>query len=48
MLDLRRLGIGVREVVNRIEQAVIDTLGTWNPSIASIPAVFGVCRSPRC
>jgi len=30
MLDLRRLGIGVREFVNRIEQAVIDTLGTWN------------------
>jgi lipoyl(octanoyl) transferase len=30
MLDLRRLGIGVRELVNRIEQAVIDTLETWN------------------
>jgi len=30
LLDLRRLGIGVRELVNRIEQAVIDTLGNWN------------------
>jgi len=30
LLDLRRLGIGVREFVNRIEQAVIDTLAEWN------------------
>jgi lipoyl(octanoyl) transferase len=30
LLDLRRLGIGVREYVNRIEQAVIDTLADWN------------------
>ena len=30
LLDLRRLGIGVREYVNRIEQAVIDTLAEWN------------------
>lgn len=30
LLDLRRLGIGVRELVNRIEQAVIDTLRAWN------------------
>jgi lipoyl(octanoyl) transferase len=29
LLDLRRLGIGVRELVNRIEQAVIDTLSGW-------------------
>jgi lipoyl(octanoyl) transferase len=29
LLDLRRLGIGVRELVCRIEQAVIDTLATW-------------------
>ncbi len=27
LLDLRRLGIGVREFVHRIEQAIIDTLG---------------------
>ncbi|HJU07420.1 MAG TPA: lipoyl(octanoyl) transferase LipB [Rhodanobacteraceae bacterium] len=30
LLDLRRLGIGVRDLVCRIEQAIIDTLGHWN------------------
>lgn len=30
LLDLRRLKIGVREYVDRIEQAVIDTLAEWN------------------
>lgn len=30
LFDLRRLGIGVRELVTRIEQAIIDTLETWN------------------
>ncbi len=30
LYDLRRLKIGVRELVNRIEQAVIDTLSTWH------------------
>ncbi|WP_045736824.1 lipoyl(octanoyl) transferase LipB [Xanthomonas sp. MUS 060] len=30
LLDLRRLGLGVREYVCRIEQAIIDTLDTWN------------------
>ena len=30
LLDLRRLRIGVRELVRRIEQAVIDTLAEWN------------------
>ncbi len=30
LFDLRRLEIGVRELVNRIEQAIIDTLETWN------------------
>ena len=30
LLDLKRLKIGVREYVRRIEQAVIDTLGEWN------------------
>lgn len=30
LLDLRRLGLGVRALVNCIEQAVIDTLDTWN------------------
>ncbi len=30
LLDLRRLGIHVKELVNRIEQAVIDTLSEYN------------------
>lgn len=30
LLDLRRLKIGVREYVERIEQAMIDTLADWN------------------
>ena len=30
LFDLRRLKIGVRELVNRIEQALIDTLANWN------------------
>ena len=30
LLDLRRLRIGVRDYVCRIEQAVIDTLADWN------------------
>ena len=30
MIDLRRLKLGVRQLVERIEQAVIDTLAVWN------------------
>ncbi|MBD8871461.1 lipoyl(octanoyl) transferase LipB [Rhodanobacter sp. DHB23] len=30
LIDLRRAGLGVRELVNRIEQAIIDTLAHWN------------------
>lgn len=30
LLDLKRLKIGVREYVCRIEQAIIDTLAEWN------------------
>jgi len=30
LLELRRLGIGVRDYVCRIEQAIIDTLDEWN------------------
>jgi len=30
LLDLKRLRLGVREYVQRIEQAVIDTLAEWN------------------
>jgi len=30
LIDLRRLRLGVRDLVCRIEQAIIDTLATWN------------------
>ncbi|BFI97031.1 MAG: lipoyl(octanoyl) transferase LipB [Rhodanobacter sp.] len=30
MIDLRRVGVGVRELVHKIEQAIIDTLAHWN------------------
>ena len=30
LLDLRRLGLGVRDLVCRIEQAIIDTLADWS------------------
>jgi len=30
LLDIKRLGIGVRAYVQRIEQAIIETLGEWN------------------
>lgn len=29
MIDLRRAGVGVREMVDKIEQAIIDTLARW-------------------
>jgi len=30
LLDLRRLHVGVRDMVHRIEQSIIDTLAEWN------------------
>ena len=42
MIDLRRLGIGVRELVQRIEQAIIDTLGHWNIVALRRPGAPGV------
>ena len=42
MIDLRRLGIGVRELVNRIEQAIIDTLDHWNIVAMRRPGAPGV------
>lgn len=43
LLNLRRLGIGVRDYVCKIEQAIIDTLGEWNigsERIAGAPGVY--------
>ncbi len=42
LLDLRRLGLGVRELVQRIEQAIIDTLDVWNVSAARREGAPGV------
>ncbi len=42
LLDLRRLKVGVREYVDRIEQAVIDTLGDWNITAARCEGAPGV------
>lgn len=30
LVDLRRIGLGVRDFVHRIEQALIDTMATWD------------------
>ena len=42
LLDLRRRKLGVREYVERIEQAVIDTLGDWNITAARRAGAPGV------
>jgi lipoyl(octanoyl) transferase len=42
LIDLRRLGIGVRELVSRIEQAIIDTLAHWNIGAERIEGAPGV------
>lgn len=42
LLNLRRLGIGVRGLVERVEQAVIDTLDTWNIVAHRRPGAPGV------
>lgn len=42
LIDLRRAGIGVREFVTRIEQAIIDTLAHWNIGAARKDGAPGV------
>lgn len=42
LLDLRRLGFGVRELVERIEQSVIDTLACWSIQGQRKPGAPGV------
>ncbi len=42
LLDLRRLKIGVRDYVCRIEQAIIDTLADWNIDGARCAGAPGV------
>src|SRR4029453_16068243 len=42
LLDLRRLGIGVRELVHRIEQAGIDTLAGFGIAAARREGAPGI------
>ena len=42
LVDLRRLGLGVREFVCRIEQALIDTMAHWQISAARKEGAPGV------
>lgn len=42
LLNLRRLGVGVRELVRRIEQAIIDTLAHWSIDAARVEGAPGV------
>jgi len=42
LLDLRQLKLGVREYVNRIEQALIDTLAEWQIAAARRAGAPGV------
>jgi lipoyl(octanoyl) transferase len=42
MLDVRRLGFGVRELVTRIEQSLIDLLASYNVTAAAKPEAPGV------
>ena len=42
LLDLKRLKIGVRDYVCKIEQAIIDTLGEWNIGAARKDGAPGV------
>jgi lipoyl(octanoyl) transferase len=42
LLDLRRLGLGVRELVRRIEQSLIDTLGHWAIDAGRVDGAPGV------
>ncbi|RDI96848.1 lipoyl(octanoyl) transferase LipB [Dyella solisilvae] len=42
LIDLRRAGVGVRELVNKIEQSLIDTLAHWNIGAERLEGAPGV------
>ena len=42
MLDVRRLGFGVRELVNRIERSLVDLLASYGVEAAAKPDAPGV------
>jgi lipoyl(octanoyl) transferase len=42
LIDLRRVGVSVRELVNKIEQSIIDALAHWNITAARLDGAPGV------
>lgn len=42
LIDLRRLGLGVRDLVDLIEHAIVETLAHWNIEAAPRPDAPGV------
>ena len=42
LIDLRRVGVSVRELVNNIEQSIIDALAHWNIDAARLDGAPGV------
>ena len=42
LIDLRRAGVSVRELVNKIEQSIIDTLAHWNIGAERLDGAPGV------
>ncbi len=46
LIDLRRVGVSVRELVNKIEQSIIDALAHWDISAARLDGAPGVYVGP--
>jgi lipoyl(octanoyl) transferase len=46
LIDLRRVGVSVRELVNKIEQSIIDTLAHWEITAARLEGAPGVYVGP--
>ncbi len=42
LIDLRRVGVSVRELVNKIEQSIIDALAHWDITAARLDGAPGV------
>jgi lipoyl(octanoyl) transferase len=42
LIDLRRAGVSVRELVNKIEQSLIDTMAHWNIGAERVEGAPGV------
>ena len=46
LIDLRRVGVSVRELVNKIEQSIIDALAHWAITAARLDGAPGVYVGP--